>query len=174
MKVTLKWNDLGTSHFQVKARNFKEFRRKVLIKRRLKSKFYPHGRKITKSKRANGLIIYRVLNSHKGYNIISRDSKGLISEVVLKPGWEIFLPQWKNKPTTLTPKIQTALEIYLDNIDRHEQKHLSIYIDFAYVTKKNLLKGPNLKKSEFIKIVTIWEGFMDMFQDIFDVIWITD
>lgn len=173
MKVTLKWNDFGTSRFQVKARNFKEFKRKVLIKRRLKSKFYPHGRKTIKRKGAEGLIIYRVLNSPKGYNIIGRDSKELISEVILKPGWEIFLPQWKNKPK-LSNKIQTAHEIYLDNIDRHEQKHLSIYIDFAYITKKNLLKGPNLKKSEFIKIVTIWEGFMDMFQDIFDVIWITD
>lgn len=169
MIVITRWNRLGTSlsnarRFQIRARNFKEFKRKAKLKIRMDvsdltlAQFRPPGKPLfkPKGKDKEGMIWIRNLLSPEGHDFTSVDSNGFIQVVVLKPSWIIFLPQWRNKPTTLKKKIQTAYDNYIDNINNHELKHKNAYEKSFKDLVKKLEKETKLKKADFINKVAAW------------------
>lgn len=184
MIVIQRWHRLGTSlsnarRFQIRARNFKKFKRRAKLKWKMDvsdltlAQFRPPGKPLfkPKGKDKEGMIWIRNLISPEGHDIIQMDSNGFIQVVLLKPSWIIFLPEWSNKPTTLPKKIQTAYDNYIDNINNHELKHKNAYETSFKDLVKKLKKETKLKKADFINKVAAWHTLYINFERTIHVIY---
>lgn len=171
--MTLKWNKLGTSLFKIKARNFKEFKIRVLFKRIVnvsglkRAPFTPLSKPMIKRKGSKGMFTITNLRAPRNYEIIEKDENGFIQEIVLKPSWLIFIPHWENKPT-LPKHIQTAYTNYIEEIKNHERTHKNTWEKSVDHLVKRLKERTDLKKAGYIKIVIGWNLWTSAVDDIQD------